>query len=295
MIPDWKTNCVFFSRLLPSRYPAMWNRLAKILHDHRVPVRLLDATRDIWARDYCPIQAARRRFAKFRYTPDYLRGRYRHLMTGNEICGHMQGLGKIQFTEIILDGGNVVSASKMAIVTEKVLQENPSRGPKELQLKLARLLNVDQCLFIPVEPGDPIGHSDGTVRFLSDNLLVFNDYTRVDPAYGRWLRRALPRHRLEMEPLPHFREDNAVDGIPSAVGNYVNFLRVGDLIIVPAYGHKNDDRACRTIERLCPQATVTPLECSALAREGGVLNCVAWTARTSEATSLQERVPHGQP
>ena len=37
--------------------------------------------------------------------------------------------------------------------------------------------------------------------------------------------------------------------------------------------------ACKTLERLCPKATVVPVVCKDLARAGGVLNCIAYTVR----------------
>ena len=279
MIPDWKTNCVYFSDLLPDRHPRLWEQLAGILHKHRIPVTLIDGTRDVWARDYCPVQAEPRAFIKFRYHPNYLHG-YKHLITPVTVCRQFQDLGSCQQTRIILDGGNVVAAQKRAILTSKTYRENPRQEPKRLRSKLSKLLHVDQCLVIPEETGDPIGHSDGVVRFLEEDLVVVNDYSRIDPAYGHRLRDLLVKHGLRIEKLPHFREDRSQDGIPSAVGNYVNFLRIGKLIVVPAYNTRQDDRACKTLEWLCPQATVVPLNCIDLARTGGVLNCITWTIRT---------------
>ena len=278
MIPDWKTNCVYFSGLLPDRHPRLWEQLAGILRKHRIPTRLIDGTRDLWARDYCPVQVEPRGFVNFRYHPDYLHD-CQHLITPAMICRQFQDLGSCRQTRTILDGGNVVAAECRAILTSKMYRENPKQEPKWLRSKLAKLLQVDQCLVVPEETGDPIGHSDGVVRFLEEDLVVVNDYSRVDPAYGHRLRDILVEHRLRIEKLPHFREDRSRDGIPSAVGNYVNFLRIGKLIVVPAYKTRQDDRACKTLERLCPQATVVPLDCIDVARTGGVLNCIAFTVR----------------
>jgi agmatine deiminase len=72
MVPDWQTNRVYFSRLLPKGVPKLWAKLEKTLKGHGVPIKLLDHTRDIWARDYCPVQVAPGRWVKFRFEPDYL-------------------------------------------------------------------------------------------------------------------------------------------------------------------------------------------------------------------------------
>jgi agmatine deiminase len=279
MIPDWETNSVFFSRLLPERYPTLWERLAEILRQHRVPTRLIDGTRDLWARDYSPVQVGPQQFVKFRYRPDYLVG-HKHLLTPGTICGQFQDLGNCRRTRIILDGGNVVAAKNRVILTEKVYRENPGQERSKLRSKLTELFQGANCLFIPKEAGDIIGHSDGVVRFLAEDLIVINNYSAVDPAYRERLCRILTNQGLQIEKLPHFREKQSTDGIPSAVGNYVNYLRVGNLIVVPAYKSRHDEKACETLQRLCPEATVRPLECRDLARAGGILNCIAFTVAT---------------
>ena len=117
------------------------------------------------------------------------------------------------------------------------------------------------------------------VRFLDEDRVVVNDDRESDPGYCGRREAVLRRHGLAVERLTYFQTDEEHDGLPSAAGCYVNFLRVGGLVVVPAYGVPQDDLACRTLERLLPGATVVPLRCEGLAREGGVLNCVAWTVR----------------
>jgi len=284
MIPDWHTTHAYFSGLLPDRHPALWERLTAVLRSADLQFGLLNGTRDIWARDYCPLQVSGRRFIKFRYRPDYLRGRYADLITGDEVCGQLAGLGEIYHSDIFADGGNVVASATTVVVTDKIFRENPRREPNELRSALARRLEVEHCIIIPTEPGDAIGHSDGVVRFLDDTVVVVNDYATLAPGYGKRLRGILAAQGLSVEPIPYFCEDRIIAGISSAVGNYINFLRVGDLILLPVYGHRKDDQVCRTLERLCPKATICPLECRSLAREGGVLNCVSWTVSVMDET-----------
>jgi len=57
----------------------------------------------------------------------------------------------------------------------------------------------------------------------------------------------------------------------------VNFLRVASLIVVPAYGARQDEEACKILEAACPGVTIVPVECVDLARDGGALHCVSWT------------------
>ena len=117
------------------------------------------------------------------------------------------------------------------------------------------------------------------VSRLSEGTVVVNNYARVDPGYGIRLRKRLRQRGLTVMELPYFQEYHDGDGIPSAVGNYVNFLRIGQLLIVPAYGVTEDDEACRTLKQLCPDSWVVSFPCTELAREGGVLNCITWTIK----------------
>ena len=280
MIPDWETNCVYFSRLLGEQYPDLLERLTQILRSHKVEVRLLEGTKDIWARDYCPVQIEANRFLKFRYDPDYLKeDKYRHLVTGDEVIEQLRDLGAIEKSEIVLDGGNVVTSGRLVVLTDKVFQENPKRRRRNLQQELAGLLGAEGCIIIPTEPLDYIGHADGVVRFLTENLVVVNDYKGMDRSYRCRLHRALARHGLEVIPCPSWVSDMTRKGIASAVGNYVNFLRVGNLVMLPAYEDQRDEKARRALEQADLGLTIVPVLCRNLAEKGGVLQCVSWTVK----------------
>ncbi len=280
MIPDWQTDRVYFSALLPTRHPDLWSRLTTVLKTAGVGYRLLEGTRDVWVRDFMPVQTGTGEFVLFRYRPDYLAGRP-DLTTPDAVRGAVP-LGTIRACGLNLDGGNVVADDSTAVLMDKVYRENPNRPRSALRAELARLLRAE-VVVLPREPGDVIGHADGVVRFVADGLAVVNDYRASAPGYGARLEAALRRLGLELERLPYLAVDEAQEGIPSAVGNYVNFLRIGRLVLVPAYGAPQDDPACRTLERLLPGASVVPVRCEGLAGDGGVLNCVAWCVRIEGA------------
>ncbi len=58
----------------------------------------------------------------------------------------------------------------------------------------------------------------------------------------------------------------------------MNFLRVGDLVILPSYGIREDEEARRIIEQVLPGTALAQVDCSALSMEGGALNCVTWSS-----------------
>jgi agmatine deiminase len=146
---------------------------------------------------------------------------------------------------------------------------------------------VEQCIFIPVEKNDLFGHAGGMVRFITSHLVVMNDYTEILSLLHQQLRRIFKRHRLDVEVLPYPPPRSfSFLGVPrkdipilAAEGNYVNFLRVGDLILLPSYGIPEDELACRTLERLCPTVKIIPLPARELAEEGGVFHGISWTVQ----------------
>lgn len=259
----------------------MWEGLKGALTAKAVPVQLLRGTKDLWVRDFCPIQIDRDRFVKFRYQPDYLEG-YEDRMTGESVCRSIPYLQDYIRSSINLDGGNVIAAPTRVILTKKVVAENPEyHRQSALRKELERLFQVDECIFIPKEPFDLIGHSDGIVRFINDETVLVNDYSGIDKDYGRRLRTVLTKHRFEIEELPYFIENKREQGIDSAVGCFINYLRTENVIVMPTFGTRHDDNAICRLEKLFPGTPVVPLRCEELACKGGVLNCCTWSLRTS--------------
>jgi agmatine deiminase len=285
MITDWDANTAVFADLLPRQFPELWDRLAGILAEHRVSVRLLNGARDVWCRDFLAVQVGSGEFVQFRYQPDYLTG-FDHLRTPEEVSDGLPFLSSRCRSDLILDGGNIVTSGRVLILTDKVYRDNPGRPRQEVRSLLRQLLNVGECVLIPKEAGDPIGHADGIVRFLNERAVVMNDYTAIDPAYGTRVRTLLERQNLHVALLPYSLDPTVVDGIPSAAGNHVNFLRIGNLVVVPAYGMSSDAEAVAVLNRLLPGCRVESLDCSGLALRGGVLNCIAGTYRTECSASV---------
>ena len=184
----------------------------------------------------------------------------------------------------MLDGGNVVGGRDRVIVCEKVFSENPGWAESELIRRLGQLFEVGEMIVIPTEPGDVVGHADGVVRFGDGDVVLVNDYRNVDARYQTALRRVLKRAGLEVIELPYSPKAGKARGIPSASGCYINYLRVGRLIILPCFGLTEDGVAQGIVRQYFPAGDLSSLDCSDLSAEGGVLNCVSWTLRGSPLT-----------
>ena len=248
---------------------------------------IIPGTKDIWCRDYLPIQVSENRFVQFRYAPDYLTGKYRHLRADGEIGSTLPFMKNCVRSEIVLDGGNVVRWDDQVIMTEKIFAENRGWTRRDLISRLRSLLEVERLILIPTESGDPIGHSDGMVRFITRDAVAVNDYRSVDRKLGWEIRRRMEKVGLEVIAIPYRPDQDTLNSIPSASGNYVNFLRIGSLIVLPTFG-LDEDVEVRTIIQGSSPSPAESLDCRELAKDGGVLNCCTWTIKR-----LLEQEPPG--
>ena len=75
MIIEQQTNNIYFSELLPAWYLEEFIRIKQILNKYELKPLLLKKTRDIWCRDYMPIQTSVNDFVQFKFDPKYLKGK----------------------------------------------------------------------------------------------------------------------------------------------------------------------------------------------------------------------------
>lgn len=146
MIPDWRTNCVYFSARLRRQHPKVSASLASILNRAGTVVAAIPKTKDIWCRDYMPVQVDKNTFYQFVYDPDYLRG-YDHLKTPPASC-RVPAMKKCRSVDLVLDGGNIVPAADKVILTDKVFEENPAMTTKEVRRVLEESLQAE-CIVVP--------------------------------------------------------------------------------------------------------------------------------------------------
>ena len=135
------------SRLLPDRYPALCRQLTELLGTYGIPVRFLEGTKNIWTRDYCPIQVAANRFVKFRYFSVYLRGEHVWLVTDalTTICPANRRPGELPTVRhLLVDVGNEVATRSTAIVTDKVYRENTGQPRERLRRDFREPDEVDR-------------------------------------------------------------------------------------------------------------------------------------------------------
>ena len=145
-ITDDKNNTVCFSSLLPTESSGLSSRLRKELYgalkEAVKPLKNYELynTRDIWARDYMPVQLTPDLFLNYTYNPDYLSEQKAYITNWLIHKVHVRHNEKLDLNfvtiPLVLDGGNIIKAidkfgHPTIIMCSKVLNEN-NLSKKEL-------------------------------------------------------------------------------------------------------------------------------------------------------------------
>ena len=247
MIADWLTNKIYFADKLQINNPKTCRKIEKVLKSFNCEYDFLPKTKDIWARDFMPIQVSINKYIEYRYDPDYLQGnsddeQSREVKTYPDIVCDSIGL-KTKKTDIILDGGNVVKSSSSIILTDKIVWENQRNySEKQLIKNLRELFEVEKVVLIPWDEECEYGHADGMLRFINDDtVLISGFYENEDSALKEKILSALKKDKLDWEWL-RCSESETVENIA-----YINFLQTKDLILIPKLNRLEDKIAFNQI------------------------------------------------
>jgi len=279
MITDAQTDFVYFSGLIEEKFPESWKMIKSILDKHNIDYGLLDGTRDIWARDYMPVQTDVNRFVQFRYEAPYLnREPEKHtrpleVLQANQI--------RAELSDIIVDGGNIIRGSNKVIMTNRIYKDNPDIEKNELTKKLEEQLQTE-VLIIPAITDDETGHADGHVRFIDDRTLLVNELKHEYLYWQEGFKKMIRESRLEYVEMPWF-EKKFKDEPLSAIGIYVNYLEIGNLIVFPIFDFtgSKDQQALDVIKKAFPEKIIEPVKINEIGLKGGLMNCISWTIKSN--------------
>ena len=135
MITDKLTNTVYFSSLLSEKCPVLNAHITEALQKRGIPFFYLSGTKDIWCRDFMPIQIDESHYIFYKYTPNYLQDKIGlQLQTNPEDvfqakANQLQSFYRNRISlDLIVDGGNVVKCGGKIVMTDKVFVENKAKA-----------------------------------------------------------------------------------------------------------------------------------------------------------------------
>lgn len=235
--------------------------------------RLIPDVEDVWCQDYMPLHTPNKQLIKFRHR-----------------LGHPQPNGKVapevpedlvmtlpfvmgcRYLSIQMDGGCMVQQEDTVLVSQSVAQWNQRVTQEELTEKLKSELNAHHFIWLPTHPEDSLAHVQREVRLLSPTLALITE------PHGGW-----EKHTRQIESLLK-AEGFDVHRLPAPALNrtalprhdYLSFLRVGNMLLVPVYGCHQDQVALDTLKFLAPNDRVQPVHIESLGVLGGFLDRLAW-------------------
>lgn len=265
---DKNMTTIYFSSLLKQKkYLNFYNRLVDLFKNNNLQCEFVKNTNDIWMRDYMPIKSTDGTYIQFDYHPRYLK-HYPNLITDGSKIAKQLGI-QLETTDIKLDGGNFVGCDKTAIITSRLFKENKNYQHQELINKIKDLLKLEKLIIIE-EENDMFGHADGMVRFVDSKTVLINKYPNQH-YYQKILTRILNKECLNYIEIP------STDSLKDAIGLYINYLQFDDIIILPQFNIQKDIKVLNQFKDIFKNYKILPLDCTEIAKDGGVLNCISWT------------------
>lgn len=279
MITDKEANIVYFSDLVRTKdkLKDAFYRVQPFLDENHINYKFLQNTNDIWCRDYMPIQVKANKFVQFRYEPSYLKDELNS--QSDPVLVLKTNKLEAEFSNINLDGGNVIRCSDKVILTNRVFKENPAIDKIKLIERIETLLEVE-VLIIPDITLDTFGHADGHVRFVDDKTILVNELKEEFKYWRDGFLKMIKLTGLRYVEIPWFEYKEK--GYPfSAIGGYTNYLEIGNLIIFPVFGVEGnkDEKAVKIIKKTFPERIVETVNINEIGRCGGLLNCITWTVK----------------
>lgn len=260
---------LYFSSSLKNEYSTAASNLFNALSQSGTPYQLLAGTKDIWLRDFMPVQTSSGKYISFRYEPSYLHDSPEKRTAFKWNIAPKLDL-PVKYSNINLDGGNVVfsPSKKRVIISNRVFLENPDCDIAGLVRELTRLLEAE-VIIIPSLKSDMTGHADGMVRFVDEHTVIGNCVPSKNGLEQR-IKRVIRMHGIDVIDFPY----QTGSGI-SAVGSYLNFLETESCIFLPTFGIDMDATAIATACRIFTKKVV-PVNIQEIAEDGGCLNCISW-------------------
>lgn len=269
---DSISRAVFFSDLLPQKCPILYKSITNELGKENIHYGLLKNTKDIWCRDYMPIQTDSNRFVLYKYQPDYLQTPYyKRTITDVKAIESIETIlhGQVVELDLVLDGGNVVKCGNKVVMTEKVYYENKDKSRIQIRSLLEKAFQRD-VIFIPWDKEEILGHSDGVIHYIGDNRILITNYYDYDVDYYNQFKGILDKY-FEVITLSY-----NVKQKHQRSWAYINFLTMGNVMFVPQLGIPEDKQALQQISNTLPNSKVIGVSALETVRRGGALNCISW-------------------
>ena len=122
------------------------------------------------------------------------------------------------------------------------------------------------------------GHADGMVRFVNRSTIIGNKMADEFKYWQEGMQKVIKQYNLEYIDMPFFEPKDSKHPL-SAVGVYVNYLEVNNLIVLPVFGRDEDKQAVEILKTAFPDRVIETIDYNDVAYEGGLVNCTTWVVK----------------
>jgi agmatine deiminase len=146
-------------------------------------------------------------------------------------------------------------------------------------LEIEKLLEAE-IIVIPQIKSDMTSHADGMVRFVDRNTVLGNDQEQEYKYWKNGINKILKEKGIEYFDIPFL--DHKEKKYPDhAIGCYVNYLEVENLIVLPIFEtEKNKDQdVYDKFKEIFPDRKIETINYNEIGLFGGLLNCTTWTIK----------------
>ena len=291
----------YMSRALWEHFPHIFNTIESKLLEKGIKCETLPCE-NLWIRDYMPVHTDGK-LIKFQYkmTSAMERGKFSQLHVPTDIWAPFNA----KVVDYALDGGNVVQNDEHVFITEMVFKRNPMYSQPDLKQFLKDIFFPKKIIYLPVEPGDDLGHADGLIKFKNEKTVIINDYSKTKtmpkmPKVSKALKKCWKEYSGKLEKVlasngfmvlkmpwayaqcPKLSEAAFREKYPFAdeknegYGYYINYYQVDDTIFCPQFGIKDDMSTRIFLSHYFPGYDIVGVDCADLSMLGGLINCVTW-------------------
>lgn len=214
---------------------------------------------------------------------------------------------KTQEFSAVLEGGAIYTdgeGTALACMGSTIYRSsNEQWSVAELEKTLQEALGIDKVLWLPgkLSADETGGHVDNMACFLAPGKIALNMPARpTHPDYATCRRvltflertqdaqgRSFDIVRMPLPQMPRLTAQEAesiavrpgirrrIAGMP-LMASYLNFIRAGNLIVLPEFGLPEDAEAHQVLAQALPECTIIQAPTRGLLVGGGGWHCASW-------------------
>lgn len=247
---------------------------------------------DVWFRDYGPTFVVNPKtggLAMVNWTFNAWGEKYSELMGDTRIPLFMNREMNLPiFTPgIVMEGGSIEVNGRGTVLTTEACLLNPNRNPdlsrEEIEAYLEAYLGAGHVIWLKqgIAGDDTDGHIDDIARFVNPTtVLCAVEENEDDVNYAvlqenyEILRSSTDQdgNPLRVIPLPM---PGAVGGEERLPASYANFYIGNTVVLVPVFGHPNDEVALARVRQVFPDREIVGIDCTAMVPGFGSIHCIS--------------------